>query len=85
MVKTLLYRIKGKFQNIGANWDKLAPSKEQAIDYAHNHINQEPQQMIDVYHFSLEYCLAHSVESVNKHYRQNRQNDSDLQIEQNIL
>lgn len=80
MVKTLLYRIKGKFQNIGANWDKLAPSKEQAIDYAHNHINQEPQQMIDVYHFSLEYCLAHSVESVNKHYRQNRQNDSDLQI-----
>lgn len=79
MVKTLLYRIKGKFQNIGANWDKLAPSEEQAIDYAHNHINQEPQRMIDVYHFSL-YCLAHSGESVNKHYRQNRQDDIDLQI-----
>ena len=80
MVKTLLYRIKGKFQNIGANWDKLAPSKEQAIDYAHNHINQEPQRMIDVYHFSLEYCLAHSGESVNERYRQNRQDDIDLQI-----
>lgn len=80
MVKTLLYRIKGKFQNIGANWDKLAPSKEQAIDYAHTHINQEPQRMIDVHHFSLEYCLAHSSESVNKHYRQNRQDDIDLQI-----
>lgn len=76
MVKTLLYRIKGKFQNIGANWDKLAPSEEQAIDYAHNHINQEPQRMIDVYHFSL-YCLAHSGESVNKHYRQNMP-DCDL-------
>ena len=80
MVKTLLYRIKGKFQNIGANWDKLAPSKEQAIDYAHTHINQEPQRMIDVHHFSLEYCLAHSSESVNKHYRQNRQDDIDIQI-----
>ncbi|MDY3758020.1 MAG: ADP-ribosyltransferase [Treponema sp.] len=80
MIKTLLYRIKGKFQNIGANWDKLAPSKEQAIDYAHTHINQEPQRMIDVHHFSLEYCLAHSSESVNKHYRQNRQDDIDLQI-----
>lgn len=80
MIKTLLYRIKGKFQNIGANWDKLAPSKEHAIDYAHTHINQEPQRMIDVHHFSLEYCLAHSSESVNKHYRQNRQDDIDLQI-----
>jgi len=80
MVKTFPYRIEGKFQNIGANWDKLAPSKEQAIDYAHNHINQEPQRMIEVYHFSLEYCLAHSGESVNERYRQNRQDDIDLQI-----
>lgn len=80
MIPEFLYRIKGKFQNIGANWDKLAPSKEQAIDYAHKHINQEPERMIDVHRYSLEYCLAHSGEIVNERYRQDRQEDIDLQI-----
>lgn len=80
MIPTLFLRIKGKFQNIGANWDKLAPTKEQAIEYAHNHINQEPARMIDANHYSMEYCLAHSGEIVNERYRQNRQDEIDLKI-----
>lgn len=80
MIPTLFLRIKGKFQNIGANWDKLAPTKEQAIEYAHNHINQEPERMIDANHYSMEYCLAHSGEIVNERYRQNRQDEIDLKI-----
>lgn len=31
------YRIKDKFKNIGAGWDKLAPDKENAIEYAHTY------------------------------------------------
>ena len=80
MIPTLFLRIKGKFQNIGANWDKLAPTKEQAIEYAHTHINQEPERMIDDNHYSMEYCLAHSGEIVNERYRQNRQDEIDLKI-----
>lgn len=80
MIPTLFLRIKGKFQNIGANWDKLAPTMEQAIEYAHTHINQEPERMIDAKHYSMEYCLASSGESINERYRQNRQEEIDLKI-----
>lgn len=80
MIPTLFLRIKGKFQNIGANWDKLAPTKEQAIEYAHNHINQEPERMIDANHYSMEYCLAHSGESINERYRQDRTDEVDKKI-----
>lgn len=80
MIPTLFLRIKGKFHNIGANWDRLAPTKEQAIEYAHTHINQEPERMIDANHYSMEYCLAHSGEIVNERYRQNRQDEIDLKI-----
>ena len=80
MIQTLLLRIKGKFQNIGADWDKLAPTKEEAIEYAHKHINQEPKRMIDTYHYTMEYCLAHSGESINERFRENRADEIDLKI-----
>lgn len=80
MIPTLFLRIKGKFQNIGANWDRLAPTKEQAIEYAHSHINQEPERMIDANHYSMEYCLAHSGESINERFRQNRADEVDLKV-----
>lgn len=80
MIPTIIYRMKGKFQNIGASWDKLAPDTEHAIEYAHNHINPEPERMIDVYHYSMEYCLAYSGESINERYRQDRADDIDRQI-----
>lgn len=80
MIPNIIYHIKDKFQNIGASWDKLAPDKEHAPEYAHNHINPEPERMIDVYHYSMEYCLAHSGESINERYRQDRVDDIDRQI-----
>ena len=80
MIKKLCYRIKGKFQNIGDDWDQLAPTKEQAINYAYTHINQEPERMLDTHHYSMEYCLAHSGESINERFRSNREEEIDLQI-----
>lgn len=80
MIKKLLFRIKGNFQNIGASWDKLAPDMEAAIDFGHEHINPEPERMIDVHHYSMEYCLAHSGESINERFRQDRPDKIDLQI-----
>lgn len=76
----LFYRAKEKFLNLGAGWDKLAPDTEHAIEYAHTHINQEPERMIDIHHYSMEYYLAHFGESINMCYRQNKQNQIDLQV-----
>ena len=80
MIPTLFYRIKDAILGIGASWDKLAPDKETAIDFAHAHINEEPEQMIDMNHYTMEYCLAHSGESVNERFRQNRADETDLKI-----
>lgn len=80
MIRTLFYRIKDAILGIGASWDKLAPDKDTAIDFAHEHINKEPERMIDIHHYSMEYCLAHSGESVNERFRQNRADETDLKI-----
>ncbi len=74
------YRIIGKFYNIGVTWDNMAPSKEDAIGFAHANINPEPNKMIDANHYSLEYCLAHSGETINERYRQDRPDEVDLEI-----
>ena len=80
-MKTLLfYRILGMLKNTGADWDRLAPTKENAIDFAHTNINSEPVRMIDSYRFSLEYCLAHSGESLNEHLREDRTDKEDIAI-----
>lgn len=75
-----IYRIKDKFKRIGASWDELAPDKDEAIEYAHTHINPEPQRMIDTNHYTMEYCLAHSGETVNERFRQDKADNIDLQI-----
>ena len=80
MKNKIFYRIKDKFKHIGVSWDELAPDKDKAIEYAHIHINPEPQRMIDTNHYTMEYCLAHSGESVNERFRQNRADNIDLQI-----
>lgn len=36
--------------------------------------------MIDENHYSMQYCFAHSGESVNERFRQNRADNIDLQI-----
>lgn len=80
MKPTFFYRIKDAILGIGASWDELAPDKETAIEFAHTHINQEPERMIDATRYSMEYCLAHSGEIVNERCRQNRQDEIDLKI-----
>ena len=74
------YSIKDKFKHINAHWDELAPDENNAIEYAHAHINPEPQRMIDMNHYTLEYCLAYAGESINERYRQDKIEDIDLQI-----
>lgn len=80
MIPTLFYRIKDAILGIGASWDKLAPDKDTAIEFAHNHINEEPERMIDMNHCTIEYCLAHSGESINERFRQNRADETALKI-----
>lgn len=81
MHSTLFYRIKDIFTKTGASWDQLAPSKDTAIDFAHDNLNPDPERMINAYKYSLEYCLAHNGESINKRYRdQNYMDDIDLQM-----
>ena len=76
MKNKLFYHLKEKIKHIGADWDNLAPDKDTAIEYAHRHINPEPEQMIDENHYSMQYCFAHSGESVNERFRQNRSRET---------
>ena len=76
----IYYRIIEKFWHIGNKWDKLSPSEENAIEFAHTNINQEPDRMVDAHRYSLEYCLAHSGESINERYLNDRPDPIDLQI-----
>lgn len=80
MIPTFIYRIKDAFLETGASWDKLAPDKESAIEFAHKYINKEPKRMLDTSHYTMEYCLAHSGESINERYRQDLQDEIDKQI-----
>jgi len=82
MVKALFYRIKEFICKIGASWDKLALDEINATEYAETHINKEPDRYINgsTTHFSMEYCLAHSGESINERFRENRPDKIDLQI-----
>lgn len=80
MKNKIIYRITDAFKHIGVSWDKMAPDTDTVIQFAHTHINPEPQRMIDMNHYTMEYCLAHSGESVNERFRQNRCDKVDLQI-----
>lgn len=80
MIFKPLYRIKDAFLSTGAAWDKLAPNEDEAIDFAHKHINEEPERMIDENHYTMEYCLANYGDMINERFRQNRQDKTDLQI-----
>lgn len=69
MHSKIFYRIKEVFTKTGIKWDKLAPSEDNAIGFACNNLNQEPQKMIDDSKYSLEYYLAHYGELINERYR----------------
>ena len=56
MKPLIYYRIKGLFKNIGKEWDKLSPEKEDAIEFAHKFINPEPIKNVDTFTYSWEYA-----------------------------
>lgn len=74
------YRIIEKIYKFGDKWDKLSPLEKNAIDFAHMYINQEPSQMKDANHYALAYYLAHSGESINERYRDDKPNEDDLRV-----
>lgn len=76
----IFYKIKEILFHYGTYWDKLSPSEKDIIDFATKHINKEPKRMVDTNHYSMEYCLAHSAESINERFRQDRTDDIDKQI-----
>lgn len=84
MHTNLYYRIKEAIKHTGADWDQLAPAEETAIEFAHTNINPEPERMIDVYHYSMEYCLAHNGETLNERFRSDRPDQIDLQIAETV-
>ncbi len=84
MVKDLLYRLKAKVLKTGESWDQLSPSKEEAVEFAHRYINDEPERKLDNHRYSLEYCLAHSGETINNRFRIRGTCDTDLEIEKMV-
>ena len=80
MRKIWIYKIKEKFSKVGKKWDEMAQTKDTVIEFAHANINAEPIKMLDENHFSMEYCLAHSGESINERLRGNRADDIDKKI-----
>lgn len=82
MIRTLFYRVKEIVFKIGADWDKSALNENNAHEYAEKHINKEPKRTLPGNHnkYTMEYCLAHSAESINERFRQNRADDIDNQI-----
>ena len=87
MRSTDFYYQQEELYHIGENWDKLAQNEETAIDFAHMHINEEPEVWIDYTHYSLEYSLAHDGATINHHYREYELLDldnEDIQVAQMV-
>lgn len=74
------YRFLERIYNVGDTWDQLGVSQENAIEFAHKNINPEPKKYAEGLKYSLEYCLAHSGESINERYRHDRPDSVDLMI-----
>lgn len=80
MKPQLFYHIADKLNKTGASWDKLAPSLENAVTFAHKNINHEAIIKKDKPYISLEYCLAQSGESLNEHFRNECLYEKDVEI-----
>ncbi len=77
------YHILDCFKKIGHKWDQIAPTKETAVAFAHTYINEEPERY-DGHNYSLEYCLAHSGETINERFRNDRAENIDINIEKMV-
>lgn len=66
MIKKCFYKIKEKIFKYGEKWDALAPNENDAIEFAHKFINEEPK----INGFTdTEYLLAMSGQSINDSLR----------------
>lgn len=82
-IKHIYYKIKDKFLNIGKKWDNIySLTEDNAVLFAERYINAEPELYKNGEYgfYSDEYCLAHSAESINERYRQDRADEIDLEI-----
>lgn len=70
------YRVKDKIFGIGSRWDKLAPSEDEAIEFAHKYINEEPDPRIDEANWSL----AHYGEIINSKFRDDEIDETGFRI-----
>lgn len=84
MKPLIFYRMKDILSSVGSKWDELAPSEENAIEFAYEYLNDEPQKMIDTFHYSPEYCLAHYGQDINMRFRENREDEDDRKIAEMI-
>ncbi len=84
MKPLFFYRIKENLSHTGASWDELAPDEDVAIEYAHKHINEDPDIKDSNGKYSLEYCLASSAESINERLRADSPEDIDIKISERL-
>lgn len=68
-------------EDVGSNWDKLAPDEENANEYAKHYINEGPPNELNgrKQKHSTYYYLAHFGAVINKRYRENCTNKEDLE------
>lgn len=86
MHTTLFYCIKDIFTKTGAGWDQLAPSEEDAIEYAHNYINDEPERFIPGTKKGTSfYTLAKGGEIINRRLREDREDPDVPRVTEDIF
>lgn len=71
MVK-IYYQLIEKLKHYGASLDKLALTKDEAVEFAHQYINVEPKRKTKNNNDSWQHKLAYHGEYINRRYRQNK-------------
>ena len=80
-LKLFFLMLKELILKTGPKWDSLAPAKDDAISFAHQHINYEPEKMLNQYKYSPEYVLAHYGCNINARMREDNANEDDIDIQ----
>ena len=84
MLPLLFYRIKENTIKLGASWDKLAPSENAAIEFAHTYLNTDPHRFNTKQQYTMEFYLACKGDDINTRYRNNIPTQEDLQVAETL-
>lgn len=80
-MRRILLRCIEFFKHYGREWDKLSPTKKEAIEFAHKNINPEPPVKVSENKYSWQYYLAHYGDSiVNPHFRRDDLDKDDKEV-----